>query len=105
MNRVTRRRVDRRGAALDRLQSITTGAAIAGVAATAAFGALAAFTFSGTATAADAPARQNLTDGVVGSDDAVRTEPEAQDVAPFLLAPEPRSATGRGGHATTGGSG
>lgn len=109
VNRATRHHVDRRSVALERLESITAGAAIAGVAGTVAFGALAALTFSGTQTAAAAPSTApDVTIDRSGSDDNVTTpvQPDPNDnVAPFLqAAPAPRSATGRG-HAATGGSG
>jgi hypothetical protein len=54
--------ISRRGNAIDRLRSLTTSAAIAGLAGTAGFGVLAAATWSGTATAA------NQTDGATSND-------------------------------------
>jgi len=110
VNRATRHHVDRRSVALERLESITAGAAIAGVAGTVAFGTLAGLTFSGTASAPVAPAAPPtvITIDRSGSDDDAITpvQPDTDDNdAPFLqAAPAPRSATGRG-HASTGGSG
>ena len=103
MNRATRHHVDRRSVALERLESITIGAAIAGVVGTVAFGTLAGLTFSGTATA---PTDTTI-DRSGSGDDAIRpVQPDTdENDAPFLqAAPAPRSATGRG-HASTGGSG
>ena len=110
MNRATRQQVTRRSVALDRLESITTGAAIAGVAGTIGFGALAAITFSGTANAA------NATDGQSGPNvQTDRSGPSRDNVVnpntnddngsqPFVVAPAPQTSSRRG-HATTGGSG
>jgi hypothetical protein len=122
MNRATRQQVTRRSVALNRLESITTGAAIAGVAGTIGFGALAAITFSGTANAA------NVTDGQSGSnvqidrsgrsdDQVIVPAPNTNDdggiapntnndsgTQPFVVAPAPQTST-RHSHATTGGSG
>jgi hypothetical protein len=110
MNRVTRHHVDRRSVALDRLESITAGVAVAGAVGTIGFGTLAALTFSGTATAATAndPTLPNVTlDGGGSNDDFNRVQPNtSDDDSPFFQpAPAPRSATGRSGHAATGGSG
>ena len=114
MNRATRHHVDRRSVALERLDSITAGAALAGVVGTIGFGTLAAMTFSGTATAATQPAPPDVTidrsGSNSGSDDnggLQPVQPDTQDDngSPFLqAAPAPRSAGGRG-HASTGGSG
>lgn len=113
MNRATRQQVTRRSVALDRLESITTGAAIAGVAGTIGFGALAAITFSGTANAANATDGQSVpdvqTDRSGPSRDNVVTPvaPNTNDdngSQPFVAAPAPQTST-RHGHATTGGSG
>jgi hypothetical protein len=111
MNRATRHHVDRRSSALDRLESITAGAAIAGVAGTIGFGALAALTFSGTTTAAAepaAPAQPDVTIDRSGSDDELTPgQPNNNDDGSqfFQVVPAPRSAAGRGGHAASGGSG
>jgi hypothetical protein len=113
MNRATRHHVDRRSIALERLDSITAGAALAGVVGTIGFGTLAALTFSGTATAATNPAVPNVTIDRSGSnsgsdDDSNRqVQPDTQQdngSQNVQVAPAPRSATGRG-HASTGGSG
>jgi hypothetical protein len=116
MNRATRHHVDRRSVALERLDSITAGAALAGVVGTVGFGVLAAMTFSGTATAATQPAQPDVTidrsGSNSGSDDTgvqpvQPVQPNTQDDngTPFLqAAPAPRSAGGRS-HAASGGSG
>ena len=113
MNRVTRHHVDRRSVALERLDSITAGAALAGVVGTVGFGVLAAMTFSGTATAATPPTLPDVTidrsGSNSGSDDSgvQPIQPNTQDNngTPFLqAAPAPRSAGGRS-HAASGGSG
>jgi hypothetical protein len=113
MNRATRHHVDRRSIALERLDSITAGAALAGVVGTIGFGTLAALTFSGTATAATNPAVPDVTIDRSGSnsgsdDDSNRqVQPDTQQdngSQNVQVAPAPRSATGRG-HASTGGSG
>jgi hypothetical protein len=102
VNRATRHHVDRRSVALERLESITAGAAIAGVAGTVAFGALAGLTSSGTATA---PTNTTIDRGSSDDDAITPVQHDADENAPFLqAAPAPRSATGRG-HASTGGSG
>ena len=120
MNRATRHQVDRRTAALDRLESITAGAALAGVVGTIGFGTLAAMTFSGTATAATQQTRQTQPDVTIdrsgsnsGSDDnnlqqpQPNVQPNTQDDngSQFFQVAPPKSAGGRGGHASTGGSG
>jgi hypothetical protein len=99
MNRVTRHHVDRRSVALDRLESITVGAALAGVVGTIAFGTLAAFSFSGTATAATVSDEPSVDYGVTP------VQPDDDNGSQLFRAAPPRSATGRGGHAATGGSG
>jgi len=113
MNRATRHHVDRRSIALERLDSITAGAALAGVVGTIGFGTLAALTFSGTATAATNPAVPDVTIDRSGSnsgsdDDSTRQVlPDTQQdngSQNVQVAPAPRSASGRG-HASTGGSG
>ena len=100
MNRVTRHHVDRRSVALDRLESITVGAALAGVVGTIGFGTLAACSFSGTASAATVADEPSVDYGVTPA------QPDDDDNGSqfFQVAP-PRSASGRGGHAATGGSG
>lgn len=110
MNRVTRHHVDRRSLALDRLESITAGVAVAGAVGTIGFGALAALTFSGTTAAAagnDATLPNVTGDGPGSDDDFNRAQPGTDDDGSqfFQPAPAPRSATGRSGHAATGGSG
>jgi hypothetical protein len=117
MNRVTRHHVDRRSVALERLDSITAGAALAGVVGTVGFGVLAAMTFSGTATAATPPTLPDVTIDRSGSNSGSNSgsddsgvqpiQPNTQDNngTPFLqAAPAPRSAGGRS-HAASGGSG
>jgi len=113
MNRATRQQVTRRSVALDRLESITTGAAIAGVAGTIGFGALAAITFSGTANAANAtdgqsrPTVQDDRSGPSRDDVVTPVAPNSNDdngVQPFVAAPAPQTSSRRS-HATTGGSG
>jgi hypothetical protein len=113
MNRATRHHVDRRSIALERLDSITAGAALAGAVGTIGFGALAAMTFSGTATAATNPAVPDVTINRSGTNSGSDDDSNRQ-VLPDIqqdngsqnvqVAPAPRSATGRG-HASTGGSG
>jgi hypothetical protein len=117
MNRITRHHVDRRSVALERLESITAGAAIAGVAGTIGFGALAAMTFSGTASAASdpqAPAQPDFTfnggtsNGNTSNDDQVTPiQPNTDDGGSqfFQVAPAPRTSSGHRSHAATGGSG
>jgi hypothetical protein len=113
MNRATRHHVDRRSVALERLDSITAGAALAGVVGTIGFGALAAMTFAGTATAATQPALPDVTIDRSGSNsgsDDNRVQPVQPNTQqddgsqPFQATPAPRSAGGRS-HASTGGSG
>jgi hypothetical protein len=107
MNRATRHHVDRRSLALERLESITVGAAIAGVAGTLGFGTLAAVTFSGTANAADRQSDQNLTTdpGSGSNDDGLTPRTNDDGGSPFFqVQPAPRTSAGRG-HASTGGSG
>jgi len=102
MNRATRHHVTRRSVALERLETITATAAIAGVAGTIGFGTLAAVTFSGTANAADELPQQNVTLDR-GEQSGPSTEHDDGD-QPFLAAPPPQTSSRRG-HATTGGSG
>ena len=112
----------RRGNAIGRLRSLTTGAAVAGIAGTAGFGLLAAVTWSGNATAADATGGSVSTiegtrgssidngkpdtNGTTGTSGTSRNK-----VAPYTAgsAPQPaatpRVQRGSGsGHASTGGS-
>jgi hypothetical protein len=110
MNRATGQQATRRSVALDRLESITTGAAIAGVAGTIGFGALAAISFSGTTNARDGQSGSDFqSDGTGPGDDNV-TVPVAPNTnddngsQPFQAAPPPQTSSRRG-HATTGGSG
>ena len=102
MNRATRQHVTRRSDALERLETITAAAAIAGVAGTVAFGTIAAITFSGTANAADQLPQQNVTLDRSGQSGPSTDEDDGNQ--PFLAAPPPQT-TSRRGHATTGGSG
>jgi len=100
----------RRSRAIERLRTTTTGVAVAGVAGTAAFGLLAAATWSGTpgATgAADVNTGPSAADDVGrGSSGATAPEPTIdvgdQGQAPIQLQPT-RPGSGRS-HATTGGS-
>lgn len=118
MNRATRHQVDRRTAALDRLESITAGTALAGVVGTIGFGTLAALTFSGTATAATQQTQPDVTidrsGSNSGSDDnnvqqaQPNVQPNTQDDNGsqfFQVAPAPQTSSGRHSHAATGGSG
>jgi hypothetical protein len=109
--------IHRRGNAIDRLRSLTTGAAIAGFAGTAGFGVLAAATWSGTATAA------NQTDGATSNDttgvnaatgvngtggtsgtNRTRTVPNTgTNQQPTTTVPRVQRSNGTG-HASTGGS-
>ena len=109
MNQDPRPHIRRRGHAIDRLRSITTGAAIAGLAGTAGFGILAAATWSGDATAANAAGGSTTTDGTNGTSgtsgsNRATAVPNAGGAAPRPAA-TPRVQRGYGsGHASTGGS-
>jgi hypothetical protein len=123
MNNHLRAHVGRRRQAIDRLQSLTTGAMVAGVAGTIGFGVLAAATFSGktsaqAATTDDTQPRtgQSGTDSgasgnqgtgssrTQGSGNAVVPTPGALGAAP-TPAPTPRPTRTPRPHAATGGSG
>ena len=109
--------VDRRDGALARLRGLTTTAAVAGVAGTAVFGAVAAFSWSGNPNAASAADLGTETvPGNVGAEQPLSTP----DDNPFFgtaprsgstgqaTNPSPtrvRPSTGGRSHATTGGSG
>jgi hypothetical protein len=115
MNHDPRPHVFRRRLAIDRLRTLTTGAAVAGLAGTAGFGLLAAASWSGTTTAADTSAGSTTTDGTnsfsgtSGTSGAFRTN--RATAAPNVAGAAPRpAATPRvqrvsgSGHAATGGS-
>ncbi|HLO34835.1 MAG TPA: hypothetical protein VK194_02075, partial [Candidatus Deferrimicrobium sp.] len=63
MNHDPRPHIHRRRRAIDRLRTLTTGAAVAGLAGTAGFGVLAAATWSGNATVADAAGSTTIDGG------------------------------------------
>jgi hypothetical protein len=96
--------IARRGMAVRRLRSLTTGGAIVGLAGTAAFGAIAAASWSGDPAATPLPA-----DGTTGSDGSTEAPRPTTQPAPkgnFAQPPTvttPRATRGSG-HATTGGS-
>ena len=112
MNRDIRHHAVRRTRAIEQLGSITTAAALAGVAGTVGFGFAAAASFSGTKTAADTPSVDlTLPRTFNGGDESDDQPAFGQDFGSqnygsqdFGAAPAPRSRSG-GGHATTGGSG
>jgi hypothetical protein len=100
--------IRRRRFAIDRLRALSRGAAVAGVAGTAAFGVVAAASWSGDPNATPLPA------STPGADSGGTTiqPPAAQGAQPapntgFGQPPAvttPRSNRGTGGHAATGGS-
>jgi hypothetical protein len=106
--------VGRRSRAIDRLRTMTTGAAVAGVAGTAAFGILAAATWSGEPGATGAAAAANPTPTATAPDDASgrgssgealpggQTQPAAPGGGSTRIRPT-QPGSGRS-HATTGGS-
>ncbi|HEX3428250.1 MAG TPA: hypothetical protein VHS36_05535 [Candidatus Limnocylindrales bacterium] len=120
-----RHHVGRRRQAIGRLQTLTTGAVVAGVAGTVGFGVLAAATFTGnssvqTAMTDDRPAPTASSDGgsttagstIGGSQDGSSTPaptPTALGAAPAPQAvaanPTPRPTRAPRTHAATGGSG
>ena len=114
MNHDPRPHVHRRRLATDRLRSLTTGAALAGLAGTAGFGAIAAISWSGT-TASDngattdagtglsAPTATHSTTAAGGAGSTgTRVTPNAGVTTPQ---PTPRVQRGSGsGHASSGGS-
>jgi hypothetical protein len=109
--------IRRRSHAIDRLRSLTTGAAVAGLAGTAGFGLLAAASWSGTANAADnAAGATTTTDGTYGTYGTIgaggtsrsgRATPAPNTLGsaqqPTITAPRVQRVTGSG-HASTGGS-
>lgn len=112
--------IRRRSHAIDRLRSLTTGAAVAGFAGTAGFGLLAALSWSGTTTAAnisdgattttDGPSGTYGTYGTIGAGGTSRSgratpAPNTLGGAqqPTITAPRVQRVTGSG-HASTGGS-
>jgi hypothetical protein len=109
-----RAHIRRRRYAIDRLRSLTTGAAIAGLAGTAGFGLLAATSWSGTASAAVTAGGSTTSDGTSGYGTSGSEGTSGTD--PIQVAPQtgqsgqqPTSTTrvqrGSGsGHAATGGS-
>jgi hypothetical protein len=109
-----RAHIRRRRYAIDRLRSLTTGAAIAGLAGTAGCGLLAATSWSGTASAAVTAGGSTTSDGTSGSGTSGSEGTSGTD--PIQVAPQtgqsgqqPTSTTrvqrGSGsGHAATGGS-
>lgn len=118
MNHDPRPHVHRRRLAIDRLRSLTTGAALAGLAGTVGFGALAAISWSGTTTsdsgtttdsgtglAAPTPTRGTTAAGGAGTGSTgTRVVPNAGVSAPQPTA-TPRVQRGSGsGHASSGGS-
>jgi hypothetical protein len=113
MNQDPRPHIRRRGHAIDRLRSVTTGAAIAGLAGTAGFGLLAAVTWSGDATAANAAGGSTTTNGTTSTNGTGGTSgTNRAGIAPNTggAAQQPTTATPRvqrgsgSGHASTGGS-
>lgn len=106
--------IRRRSLAIDRLRTLTTGAALAGFAGTAGFGVLAAASWSGTATAADLTNGSTTNDdgtygtnGTLGNSGTNRTQvaPNTGGTAqqPTITKPRVQRSTGSG-HASTGGS-
>jgi hypothetical protein len=114
MNQDPRPHIRRRSHAIDRLRSLTTGAAIAGLAGTAGFGVLAAATWSGDATAANAAGGSTTTNGTTGTNGTGGTSgtnrttgiaPKTGGTAQQPTVTTPRVQRGSGsGHASTGGS-
>ena len=113
MNKHLRSHDGRRRDAIDRLQSLTAGAIVAGTAGTIGFGFLAAATFTGNSTtqAATDDNQPSTIQSQSGSgrsgttrDQNPATNPGYGGLAP-APAPTPRPAGGRQGHAATGGSG
>jgi hypothetical protein len=110
-----RNHVQRRGRAIERLRSLTTAVAVAGLAGTAGFGVLAAATWSGNDTTPAAADGRVTTP--TAPDDATGADPPGTDapVQPFgtgrgSTGQAPTTTTprvgrsGGSGHATTGGS-
>ncbi|MEA2519680.1 MAG: hypothetical protein QOF49_1760 [Chloroflexota bacterium] len=115
--------IERRGRAIARLRSATTAVAVAGIAGTAAFGALAAATWSGTGTT-PAAGGDSATPGADGGNGSITERGPATGTQPFgagggtsgqrpvatpgqrpAVTPAPRvNRSGGSGHASTGGS-
>lgn len=101
--------IHRRGIAVRRLRSLTTGTAVVGIAGTAAFGAVAAASWSGDPAATPLPAAAT-TDSTSGRTGTTPTTPRTgvQPAAPNGGFVQPPTVTGRvnrgTGHATSGGS-
>ena len=119
MNHDPRPHIHRRRHAIDRLRSLTMGAAVAGLAGTAGFGVLAAASWSGSAKAADdgAATTTDGTGGTYGASGANGTGSRGTSGGNRVVAPNtsgttqpratatPRVQRGTGsGHASTGGS-
>ena len=118
MNHDPRPHIHRRGDAIDRLRSLTAGAAVAGLAGTAGFGVLAAASWSGNATTANAAGGTTTTDGGVGSNGSNGTAggsgtsgsrgtnvaPNSGGTAPQATARPRVQRVSGSGHASTGGS-
>ncbi len=113
MNHDPRPHIHRRRRAIDRLRSLTTGAAVAGLAGTAGFGILAAASWSGTSGALGATgATTDDTGGASGNTPIYGTTGSNQrQVAPNSggTAPQPTKVprvqrVSGSGHASTGGS-
>lgn len=119
MNHDPRPHIHRRRRAIGRLRSLTTGAAVAGLAGTAGFGVLAAATWSGTpgAVGANSATSDGSGDGIGGSNQtsgstggsgstrvgATRTPTTGGTAQQPLATPRLQRVSG-GGHASTGGS-
>ena len=111
MNKHLRSHVGRRREAIDRLQSLTTGAIVAGTAGTIGFGFLAAATFTGNSTtqAATDDNQPSTIQSQSGSGRSGTNRDQTNATNPSVgglrTAPTPRPVAGRQGHAATGGSG
>jgi hypothetical protein len=117
MNKHLRAHVGRRGAAIDRLRSMTTGAVVAGTAGTIGFGFLAAATFTGKSSAQAAttddtqPPTTQYQSGGSGTSrnqgNGSATNPGNAVPAPggLQVTPTPRPTRTPKPHAATGGSG
>jgi hypothetical protein len=118
MNKHLRAHVGRRGAAIDRLRSMTAGAVVAGAAGTIGFGVLAAATFSGKSSAQAATTDETRptptqdesggsgTSGNQGNGSATNLGNTAIPTAGGLqVTPTPRPTRVPKPHAATGGSG
>jgi hypothetical protein len=96
--------IRRRRHAIGRLRSLSTTAAVAGLAGTAGFGAMAALSWSGdpTATPLPAAATTNGTTGRAGATAQPAVPNRGLAQAPTVTTP--RTGRSNGGHAATGGS-